>query len=229
MRYPVPMVLLGLCYCARVEATPTFYMVVYSAQDPAGVPDTSHLFATFAQVDENRAVLQHINWFSIRGHKTGQANLVEPDGKSSHFEIGENRTTREAITLVYTHGLRITRWGPYMIDQRLYLRATQQIDLLEGRVPGHHILYKALDFGYREGTLVTALNCIHAVSDIDREHPLWTWTSYGDDAARKVILHLSRWIISAPAPDNWDLIWGATWAGTPVPRNLQVNHGELPH
>ncbi|MGO8899242.1 MAG: hypothetical protein ACLQU5_12985 [Isosphaeraceae bacterium] len=201
------------------------------------MPETSHCFATFARVapmgesSRGRAELHHINWFSIRGHQTGLANLTEPDGRSSHPEPGENRTTHEALSLVHRHGLRITRWGPYEIDQRLFERAQRQIDLLEGRVHGRRVLYKAFDLGYREGPWALAVNCIHAVSDIDREHtPLRTWASYGDEAARKIVLHLRRWIQEPVVenPGNWELIWEATWQGVPVPAGLEVVRGEPP-
>ncbi len=217
--------------------SPSYYMVVYAAQDRGNIAETSHCFATFARVapmgesSRGRVELHHINWFSIRGHQTGLANVTEPDGRSSHPEPGENRPTHEALSLVHRHGLRITRWGPYKIDQRLFERAQWQIDLLEGRVPGRRVLYKAFDLGYREGPWALAVNCIHAVSDIDREHtPLRTWASYGDEAARKIVLHLRRWIQEPVVenPGNWELIWEATWQGVPIPAGLEVVRGEPP-
>ena len=96
----------------------------------------------------------------------------------------------------------------------MFERALRQIDLLEGRVPGRNVLYKALDLGYREGSLVRALNCIHAISDVDRERaPLRTWTSFGVEAARKVVVHLERWIKDPGKdhPDAWRRIWEAMW------------------
>ena len=94
------------------------------------------------------------------------------------------------------------------------------------------VLYKAVDLGYREGPWALAVsNCIHAVSDIDRDlAPLRTWASYGDEAARKIVLHLRRWIKEPGMedPGDWGLMWEATWQGVPVPARLDVVRGEPP-
>ncbi len=197
-----------------------YYMVIYAAQEEV-TPLTSHCFATFARVTTMgrpsgppRVELHHINWFSLRGHRLGSTcGLFEDDGRLSRPEPGENRTTREALGLATRRGLRVSRFGPYEIDRDLYERALRQIDLLEGRVSGRQVLYKALDLGYREGAEIRAVNCIHAISDIVREPaPLRTFTCYGDEAARRVVWHLRRWIKGGAAerPDVWPAIWDAS-------------------
>jgi hypothetical protein len=203
-------------------------MVVYGAQECGNHPETSHCFATFARMGAGgRVELQHINWFSIRGHQTGWTYaLFEPDGQPTRPEPGENRPTREALLLARQGGLRIARWGPYEIERGLFERATRQIDLLEGRIPGRRVLYKALDLGYRsDASMIRAMNCVHAISDIDREPALLrTWTSYGDEAARKIVRHLGRWVKhgGAEQPSAWGPIWEETWRGVPVPEPLEV-------
>ncbi len=188
-----------------------YYLVVFAAQQEGFHPETSHCFATIARVfreaggrsgagREPSVELHHINWFSPRGHECGVTQgLLVRDGRSAPPEPGENRTTRDALAMAMRRELRITRWGPYRIDRALYDRALRQIDLLEGRVPGRQVGYKALDIGFRESSEVRAMNCIHAISDIDRDAGiLRTWTSYGDEAARHVVRHLDRWFIKGP-------------------------------
>lgn len=208
-------------------AADSYYMVIYSAEKP-NTPTMSHCFATFARIGRAagasgppRVDLHHINWFSVRGHRCGSTfGLVECDGRPTRPEPGENRTTRDALELVLQGGRRVTRWGPYEIDRGLYERALRHIDLLEGRVPGRKALYKAIDLGYRHRPDTVVLNCIHAVSDIVREPaPLRTWTTYGDEAARKVVQHLRPWI-KGPAvgrSDVWPAIWEAIWRGATAP------------
>jgi hypothetical protein len=78
---------------------------------------------------------------------------------------------------------------------------------------------------------VRALNCIHAISDVDRElAPLRTWTSYGEEAARRVVVHLGRWVKDPGKdhPDAWKSIWEATWRDVPAPVRLDVVRGESP-
>jgi hypothetical protein len=210
---------------AASPAAESYYMVVYAAQEES-TPLTSHCFATFARVtstgrpsDEPRIELHHINWFSVRGHQSGQTyGVFENDGRLTCPEPGENRTTREALELVLRRGLRVSRFGPFEIDRDLFERALRQIERLEGRIPGARPLYKAFDLGYREGSEIRALNCIHAISDIVREPiPLRTWACYGDEAARRVVLHLRRAIKdpAAERPSVWEAIWRATWQGAP--------------
>lgn len=217
---------------AARPAVESYYMVVYSAQE-GNVAVRSHCFATFARVArsgdttaEPRVELHHINWFSVRGHRCGSTfGLFECDGRPTRPEPGENRTTRDALELVLGRGRRVTRWGPFEIDRGLYERALRQIDLLEGRVPGRQVLYKALDLGYREGAEVRAINCIHAVSDIVRMPVLLrTWTAYGDEAARKVVSHLGPWVKSrsAESPGVWHAIWQEIWRDAPAPPDTLV-------
>jgi hypothetical protein len=169
--------LIGRTSAGAERTTERFYMVVYGAQEAGVCPMSSHCFATFARIiakddtgSEPIVELRHINWFSRRGHETGLTHGVsEDDGRPVAPESGENRTTRDALSLAHRRGLTVTRLGPFEVDRGLYERAWRQIDLLEGRIPGRRVLYKSLDLGYREGPCASALNCIHAISDIDRE------------------------------------------------------------
>jgi hypothetical protein len=214
----------------------TYYLVVLAAQEEGNHPVTSHCFATYARISagteaEPGIELHHINWFSRRGHRTGATHaLFEDDGRPTRPEPGENRTTREALLMAARRGLKISRWGPFEIERGLYERALRHIDLLEGKVAGRRVLYKSFDVGCREGEWIVALNCVHAVSDVDREGgPLRTWTSYGEQAARLVVQHLGRWF-KGPGrdhPEAWERIWRATWGPESAPE-MQIARGESP-
>jgi hypothetical protein len=219
------------------SAGETFYLVVFAAQEEEGYhPETSHCFATFARIVEPEGSepvveLHHINWFSRRGHRTGVTHAVfEDDGTPTRPEPGENRTTREALLLASLHGLKVTRWGPFEIARELHERALQQVDLLEGRIPGRRILYKAFDIGCRESDANVALNCVHAISDVDREGgPLRTWTRYGEGAASLVVQHLGRWF-KEPGRDRpvaWERIWREVWQPGPAPL-MRIARGRSP-
>ncbi len=221
----------------RLPVADSYFMVIYSAEK-ANTPTRSHCFATFARVsqpdgssDPPKIELHHINWFSVRGHRCGATfGLVEGNGRPTRAEPGANLTTRDALELVLDGNHRVSRWGPYEIERGLYEQALRQIDLLDGRVPGRKILYKAIDLGYREGAEIQALNCIHAVSDIVRKpSPLRTWTAYGDEAARRVVRHLRPWI-KAPVRDRadvWPAIWSAIWDGAPTRDDRAIARAEL--
>jgi len=218
------------------SAGETFYLVVFAAQEEDYHPETSHCFATFARIAELQDTgsvveLHHINWFSRRGHQTGTTHAVfEDDGTLTRPEPGENRTTREALLLASRRRLKITRWGPFEIARELHERAIQQIDLLEGRVRGRRVLYKSFDIGCREAEGIVALNCVHAISDVDREGgPLRTWTSYGEQAAGIVVQHLGRWFEEPGRdhPEAWERIWRETWRPGPAPL-LRIAQGRSP-
>jgi hypothetical protein len=197
-----------------------FYMVIYGAQKEGGPPPCSHCFATFARITEQATArpaveLHHINWFSRRGHETGvEHGLFDDDGGPVNLQPGENRTTRDALRLCRRGAMRIVRFGPYEINLECYARALRQIDLLESRGPGPPPLYKSYDIGFREGQRIEALNCLHAISDIDRDGgPFRTLTQYGELGAKAVVAHLRRWI-KQPATkqaEAWALIWSAIW------------------
>ena len=81
-------------------------------------------------------------------------------------------------------------WGPYEIQKELYDRAVKQ----EARLSAGDLLYKAVDTRFRPGV---AVNCIHAVSDIDTDRGLlYLGPVAGDAASFEVVKHLKRWIIN---------------------------------
>jgi len=220
-----------------------YYMVIYGAQDQQPNPLTSHCFATFIKVTrhaegstEPRIELKHINWFTKLGHETGVPHGLLVDGQLERPEPGENRDTASALRGAAKHKLTVYRYGPYEIDKFLYQRAVRQIDRLEGRVAGARILYKQLDFGFREEAKIIASNCIHAVSDVIREPaPLTTGLTFGREAAHLNLKHLRRWMKDPTTVHTslWKRIWSELWSSSSAPEVSLVEctlAGEnLPH
>jgi len=205
----------------------SYYMVVFGAQDEQSNPLTSHCFATFIKLKRPETglgqptiELKHINWFTSKGHECGVPHGLLIDGQLAKPEPGENRDTACALRGAARHGLTVYKYGPFEIDAHLYERAQRQIDLLEGRVPDHRVLYKQIDFGLREGKEIVALNCIHAVSDIVREPaPLSTGLAFGREAAELDLNHLKHWIKDPSRVHRqvWERVWPTLWENESPP------------
>ena len=94
-------------------------------------------------------------------------------------------------------GARVSMWGPFAIEEELYDRALAQKARLESRA----IQYKAVDEKFRPEE---ASNCIHAVSDIDRDQGLLhVGRNWGEPASQLVVNHLKRWIINPRQTHQW--------------------------
>jgi hypothetical protein len=204
-----------------------YYMTIFGCQDDYGNPFTSHCFATFVRVRESgqplarpEVELKHINWFTPGGHETGIPHGLMVDGKPGDPEPGENRDTACGFMCASKHKLTVYKLGPYEIEKSLYDRAQRQIDLLSGRVPGRKVLYKQLDYGFRENGEVVALNCIHAISDIVREPaPINTGFAFGREAALLNLRHLKPWIKdpSRVHGEVWKTVWAELWRARQAP------------
>jgi hypothetical protein len=202
-------------------AVDSYYLVVFGCQDERSNPFTSHCFSTLIHVKAQRSrapeyEFQHINWFTRRGHETGHPHGLLVDGTPGDPEPGENRDTACGFLGASKHKLTVYRFGPYEIEEDLYDRARKQVDLLEGRISGRKVLYKQLDYGLREHGQPSALNCIHAVSDIVREpEPLGTGLAFGRDAALLTVQHFKPWIKRPYRvhADVWTQAWPLLWKG----------------
>ena len=180
---------------AGTPETETFFVVVYGSRRTRAIPRRptasrpSRRFAARPGADP-LVELHHINWFSRGGHETGVPEGLATAGDRP-IEPEARGESQHAEALLLARRLRVEGHavGAVRIEGEFYERALRHIDLLEGRVPGRQVLYMQLDGVFREGPVV-APNCIHAISDIDRdEGPLRTGLAYGAEAARKVALH----------------------------------------
>jgi hypothetical protein len=171
-----------------------YYMIVFGQQDGADRPDLSHTFATFVKTtgegpDKSKyGIDSHtISWMP----RSLQVKLVRRPEEGVNLDLKD--TLRHAKELK----CEVSMWGPFHIKKELYDRAFKQ----ETRLKKGDIDYKALDVRFRPDT---AMNCIHAVSDIDTDNGLLeTGTARGNDASLVVLKHLSRWIVDYDGNHDW--------------------------
>src|SRR5439155_9922635 len=115
-----------------------------------------------------------------------------------HPECGANLDLYTTLNWALGDGQRVSRWGPYLIEKRLYDRAVAQVAHLNSGA----VRYKALDTGFPAARVS---NCIHGVSDLAEEEPRLrigtpTW---GQAASYFVTLQLGAWIISPRVTHEW--------------------------
>jgi hypothetical protein len=177
-----------------------FYVVIFAAQRVPNWPRLAHTFATFVKASPSagsagasdasgacRLESHTISWLP----RTLDIRLWR-----RRPEPGINLDLRTTLRWVRGARARISRWGPFQIDRKLFDRAVQQ----EQRLATGALGYKALDGWFRPQTF----NCIHAVSDIDRDHgPLRTGTRRGEGASTLVARHFQRWMIDPATSHEW--------------------------
>jgi hypothetical protein len=191
----VPALVVAACITVPARADESYYMMVYAAQRSPKDARYTHTFATFVRATGNesdnatREIEQHtISW--IAASKEVVLARVRP-------ETGVNLDLRDSLRLAAALEERVTMWGPFEIRKPLYDRALKRIEQLEsGRMQ-----YKAIDFRFRPES---AINCIHAVTDLDADKGLLdTGGACGEEAGRIVMEHLRRWIIAPDTTHDW--------------------------
>jgi hypothetical protein len=161
-------------------------LTLYSAQ--RGIrPTYAHTFARFTRDGKPDVV---INWLPV----DGRIIRVIPGA-------GRNLSLAESFEQAKKNGQTVKSFGPYLVKPGLYELAAAQKSRLDS-----FYRYKAFDlFSRRRGV---AVNCVHAVSDVDGR-PV-TFPFFGDAAAEILRRHFSRWIIETKEPPL-----AKRWATTP--------------
>ena len=160
------------------RADEAYYMIVFGQQDGAEQMDLSHTFATFVKVtgegpDKTKyGIDSHtISWMPRSLHVIV---LRRP-------EEGVNLDLKDTMRHAKAIKSEVSMWGSFHIKKELYERALRQ----EIRLQKGDIDYKVLDIRFRPDS---AMNCIHAVCDIDMDNGLLeTGTAYGHDASYMVL------------------------------------------
>ena len=112
-------------------------------------------------------------------------------------EEGVNLDLKGTLNQAKAVKAEVSMWGSFRIKKELYERALLQ----EARLKRGDIDYKLLDIRFRPNT---AMNCVHAVCDIDTDNGLLaTGTSQGKGASLMVLTHLSRWIVDYDGTHDW--------------------------
>lgn len=163
-----------------------YYLLLFAAQRERNNPNYAHSFATFVRAGPERLEAHTISWLP--------ANL---DIRTGAFlpEAGQNFGLHETIEFVQGTGQRVSLWGPYPIDARLYERARARLEQLKSGA----VLYKANDSRYLTSDRVT--NCIHALSSITGGLRLRVASPGWGEPASYAILQRYRRHLLAEVPD----------------------------
>jgi hypothetical protein len=173
-------------------ADESYYMIVFGQE--GSVTQLDHTFAAFVKAtgngpDKAKYTLD-VHTLSWMPRSLDVKFLKRP-------EEGVNLDLKDSLRLARRAKAELSMWGPFRIQKELFERACRQ----EARLKNGAIDYKALDARFRPDS---AMNCIHAVCDIDRDAGLLsTGTASGREASRLVANHLSRWIIASNESPDW--------------------------
>jgi hypothetical protein len=194
-----PRILWGLLVALLVgpnaaRADESYYMIVFAQEGGANQLVLSHTFATFVKAtgkgpDKTKYALDShtLSWMP----RSLDVKLLKRPEEGVNLDL--------KATLLHAKAVKaeVSMWGSFHIKKELYERALKQ----EARLKKGDIDYKALDLRFRPDT---AMNCIHAVCDIDMDKGLLaTGTASGKEASHLVLTHLSRWIIDYDQTHDW--------------------------
>ncbi len=172
-----------------------YYMLVFAAQAEPNVVRRSHSFALFVRASEvgkeaNRPELEvhSISWMP-------KSMIIQP----LHMipEPGVNLDLNSTLDWARSVHARVSMWGPFPIRKELYEKAVARQKKLESGV----IEYLCMDRRYR-GELAT--NCIHAISDLDRNSTsLDTGVACGKAASEQLVEYFRPQMTSNTGPTDW--------------------------
>ena len=183
-----------------------FALAIYAAQNgDVAIDQASHDFAVFvrlpapeAEADGEAPEVVSISWLPARLPICVLCREPVP---------GRNYDLRETIEIERAAGLRVSQWGPYEIDQALFDDAVRQARHLASGA----VRYVVWDRESRP----QAINCIHAVSDVDSSRSaLATGTALGDAAGEALVRFY------------WPRVRGRAGGATAFRRRLGI--GDLP-
>jgi hypothetical protein len=147
----------------QVSAQERFFIIVFGAQSTPIVPNRTHTFATFARVVPcaTAGTPPLVEWHTISWvPATLKLRTCAPCP-----EPGVNLDLNSTIEWCLGTKQRISYWGPYEIDQEMYLRFVAQ----KARLESGAVSYNVIDsFCVPDDRAVS--DCIHAVSDTDYRH-----------------------------------------------------------
>jgi hypothetical protein len=194
IRYTASLALLLLAGAARADDF--YYVAVFAGQTIPAKPDYSHTFAAFVKASGEGSCPTSFNvedsfcisW--LPANLKVRTNALLP-------ECGHNFRLHETIDYVLRNDERVSVWGPYQIDKKLYDNARRQIGLLESG----EVRYKAVDTGYRTDHVS---NCIHAVADCAEGYRLRILSpGFGQTASWVVTQRFRPFIVNTDETHEW--------------------------
>jgi len=189
--------LLALLLAAKTAPAEDFYyLAMFGSQTTPADPNYSHTFASFVHATGEGPcppafVVEDcftISWLPADLKVRTRALLPE---------CGHNFGLHETLDYALRSGERVSVWGPYRIEPRLYYEAARQRDVLEsGRVR-----YKAIDSGYPTDRVS---NCIHAVaSAVDGYRMRVASPWFGETASWAVLQRSEPSILDTGKTHDW--------------------------
>jgi hypothetical protein len=186
-------ILLTATGSARAEDR--YYMMIFASQSAPNVVRHSHTFAVFAKAfgrgqfpDDYQIEAHTISWMPASGRIWPLRPGPVP---------GVNMSLADTFKWAEAEGKHISMWGPFPVSPRLYdMAVSQETKLNQGKLQ-----YQCIDTRYRAER---AVNCIHAVSDLDlTQSRLNTGTSHGKDASKLVLTHFEPYIQESRESNRW--------------------------
>ena len=179
---------------AAAKTNDLYFMLLFSQERDPRAPRFSHTYAAFVHAQraagekDYRLETHSISWLPA----SLDIRLLR------RAETGVNLSLKASLDLSKSLDTRISMWGPFQIKKELYDRAVRQ----ESELSRGGILWKAWDGAFRRQG--EAVNCFHAVADIDTDRGLLqTGTAHGDAATEMVAQHLGRWIVDPERTHDW--------------------------
>lgn len=170
-----------------------YFVTFYAAQRSNREPQTTHSFAVFiratsADDGELRCESFTISWMPA----SGAIRLLAPP------EPGKNYTLKETLAWAERLGLRTKSFGPFEITKEIHDRAVDQKTRLESGA----VQYKALDRRFRPDS---AINCIHALSDVIPGALLNSGSAAGEAATAMIVSHYRPHLMEPDQTHAWVL------------------------
>lgn len=181
-----------LAATSSVSACEKYFVIVFGSQTVPPDPHYSHSFAVFIKASgppENTTICYHtISWLSLDGHFRLRKLLPQP---------GRNWELHETIRFALAHDERVSAWGPYEIQPKLYFKAIRQLQKFER----WNTKFKAADSGW---PTFLASNCIHAISGVSGSDRLRVASpSWGETASWFVTRRYKRYFVDSTNKHCW--------------------------
>ena len=187
---------LGMLWRASIAQTQgRHYVTIFAYQSDPKQPKTSHTFAVFTCATGDRNSKEE----KIENHTISWLpTSLDVDITKFEPEQGTNLDLPTTLKLASTQELRVSTWGPFRIKKELFDLALQRVEQLKLR---------KLKFIVLDGLLAdrsVAVNCIHALSDLDPMKPgLNTGAAHGEAASKLVVEHLRPSFLTSKEDTAW--------------------------
>lgn len=185
---------LSLLAGGAARAEQYHYLIIFGAQLDATQPRYTHSWAVYARATGTGPCVENycLESFAI--------SWLPQTLEMRYFalpEPGVNLDLYQTLQWAQNLKLRVSVWGPYLVDKEIWDRAVQQFALLNSRT----VRYKMIDAFYNSER---ASNCIHAISTVEGGYRLRIISpSYGETASFYITHRYRRWICNPHQVHEW--------------------------